>query len=116
VSGSSNSTKQGQQAATKRARAALANQDQRRARRPLESERGKASTPTARKAQQPSKQPKLDLRPAAGEAEKGSLPDTPALLRRYGITTVARPVYEWGGYRYTNPSDAIAAAKRGGSA
>jgi hypothetical protein len=29
---------------------------------------------------------------------------------------VPRPVYEWGGYRYTNPMDAIAAAKRGVSA
>jgi len=113
---SSKSTKQGQQAATKRARAALANQDQRRARRPLESERGKASTPTARKPQQPSKQPKLDVRTAGAEAEKESLPNTSALLKRYGITTVPRPVYEWGGYRYTNPGDAIAAAKRGESA
>lgn len=39
-----------------------------------------------------------------------------ALLKRYGITTVPRPTYEWGGYRYTNPGDAIAAAKRGETA
>lgn len=42
--------------------------------------------------------------------------DVAALLKRYGITTVARPIYEWGGYRYSNPADAIAAAKRGVSA
>ena len=42
-------------------------------------------------------------------------PDIPALLERYGITTVPRPSYEWGGYRYTNAHDAIAAAKRGES-
>ena len=44
---------------------------------------------------------------------KDASPDIPALLERYGITTVPRPTYEWGGYRYTNAHDAIAAAKRG---
>ena len=47
---------------------------------------------------------------------KDSPPDVAALLKRYGITTVPRPTYEWGGYRYTNAHDAIAAAKRGESA
>ena len=47
---------------------------------------------------------------------KGSSPDVAALLKRYGITTVPRPTYEWGGYRYTNAHDAIAAAKRGEAA
>jgi hypothetical protein len=47
---------------------------------------------------------------------KDSSPDVAALLTRYGITTVSRPTYEWGGYRYTNAHDAIAAAKRGESA
>lgn len=42
--------------------------------------------------------------------------DIAALLEHYGITTVPRPIYEWGGYRYSNPADAIAAAKRGVSA
>ena len=54
--------------------------------------------------------------PAAARAPavaKDRSPDTPALLKRYGITTVPRPTYEWGGYRYTNAHDAIAAAKRG---
>jgi hypothetical protein len=50
-----------------------------------------------------------------GVAKDSSL-DVAALLKRYGITTVPRPTYEWGGYRYTNAHDAIAAAKRGESA
>ena len=47
-------------------------------------------------------------------------PHAPALpphlcadLERYEITAVLHTVYEWGGYRYTNALDAIAAAKRG---
>ena len=35
-----------------------------------------------------------------------------ARLDRHGITIVPRAVYEWGGYRYSNASDAIAAAER----
>ena len=34
-------------------------------------------------------------------------------LDRYDIAVVLQAAYEWGGYRYTNASDAIAAAKRG---
>jgi hypothetical protein len=52
----------------------------------------------------------------APDAARDTSPDIPALLKRYGITTVPRPSYEWGGYRYTNAHDAIAAAKRGASA
>jgi hypothetical protein len=37
------------------------------------------------------------------------------LLAQYGITVVPATSYEWGGYRYTNAHDAIAAAKRGAS-
>lgn len=33
-------------------------------------------------------------------------------LERYGILPVQLTVFDWGGYRYTNPKDAIAAAKR----
>jgi hypothetical protein len=33
-------------------------------------------------------------------------------LDRLGITIVPRAVYEWGGYRYSNAGDAIAAAQR----
>ena len=51
--------------------------------------------------------------PAAG---MDSSQDVAALLKRYGITTVPRPTYEWDGYRYTNAHDAIAAAKRSESA
>lgn len=35
-----------------------------------------------------------------------------AELERYGIVTVRMEVFEWGGYRYTNAHDAVAAAKR----
>jgi hypothetical protein len=33
-------------------------------------------------------------------------------LRRYGITAHQHTSYQWNGYRYSNASDAIAAAKR----
>ena len=33
-------------------------------------------------------------------------------LDRYGIVSHQHITYEWNGYRYSNPSDAIAAAKR----
>ena len=39
-------------------------------------------------------------------------PDVCAELDRYDIAVIMKAVYEWGGYRYTNASDAIAAAKR----
>jgi hypothetical protein len=40
-------------------------------------------------------------------------PPVSADLDRYDIAVVLQAVYEWGGYRYTNALDAIAAAKRG---
>ena len=40
-------------------------------------------------------------------------PQTCAELDRYDIAVVLHAIYEWGGYRYSNASDAIAAAKRG---
>ena len=36
-----------------------------------------------------------------------------AELDRYGIERVPADVYLWGGYRYSNARDALAAAKRG---
>ena len=36
-----------------------------------------------------------------------------AELLRLGIERVQTETFRWGGYRYTNASDAIAAAKRG---
>ena len=33
-------------------------------------------------------------------------------LKRYGVVPVNLTVFDWGGYRYSNSSDAIAAAKR----
>lgn len=39
-----------------------------------------------------------------------------AELERHGIVSIPATVYEWGGYRYSNARDAIAAAKRGAAA
>ncbi len=39
-------------------------------------------------------------------------PEICAELDRYDIAVVLKAIYEWGGYSYTNASDAIAAAKR----
>lgn len=39
--------------------------------------------------------------------------DLCAELARYEIAVLTRAVYDWRGYRYTNATDAIAAAKRG---
>ena len=36
----------------------------------------------------------------------------PAELAQYGIDRVPADVYLWGGYRYSNAHDAVAAAKR----
>lgn len=33
-------------------------------------------------------------------------------LEKYGITQVQLTVFDWGGYRYSNLADAIAASKR----
>ncbi len=38
-----------------------------------------------------------------------------AELERHGIATLTLEVFEWGGYRYTNARDALAAAQREGS-
>ena len=40
-------------------------------------------------------------------------PEVCAELDRHNIAVVLKATYEWGGYRYTNASDAIAAARRG---
>ena len=50
--------------------------------------------------------------PLAAKPGDAALSD---LLTQYGITAVRLTSYEWGGYRYTNAHDAIAAAKRGAS-
>lgn len=118
MSGPSGNTKQGQQASPECARAALENQDDRRARRPLEDSTGRSrERVTLPTNQVGTNKQKLDLptgveRPVARE----QCPDIPALLERYDVTAVPTIIYEWGGYRYTNPTDAIAAAKRGESA
>lgn len=38
-----------------------------------------------------------------------------AELDRFDIAVVLQAAYEWGGYRYSNASDAIAAARRSGT-
>ena len=48
----------------------------------------------------------------APRAAAGS-PEICAELDRYDVAVILQAVYEWGGYRYSNASDAIAAAKRG---
>ena len=45
-------------------------------------------------------------------SEMQSRDDLQAELKRCGITPVQLTVFDWGGYRYTNARDAIAAAKR----
>ena len=51
--------------------------------------------------------------PSAGPpARRKSLDET---LAQFGIVSSPFAVFEWGGYRYTNAADAIAAAKRGWS-
>ncbi len=64
--------------------------------------------------------PAFPERSASG-SEKQTFAPSPAeaaqldLLAQYGITPVTTTTFEWGGYRYTNAHDAIAAAKRGAS-
>lgn len=47
--------------------------------------------------------------------ESTSTEDLQHQLQRYGIVPVQLTVFDWGGYRYTNANDAIAAAKRASS-
>lgn len=44
--------------------------------------------------------------------EKLSSDDLKVELERYGVMPVQLTVFDWGGYRYSNARDAIAAAKR----
>ena len=48
----------------------------------------------------------------ARSPERQSRDELQSELKRYGITPVQLTVFDWGGYRYTNSRDAIAAAKR----
>lgn len=56
---------------------------------------------------------------AAGRSKEAANPrgaegETQATeLARHGITSVPVTFFDWGGYRYSNARDAIAAAKRG---
>ena len=44
--------------------------------------------------------------------DKPSPDDLQVELKRYGVVPVPLTVFDWGGYRYSNARDAIAAAKR----
>jgi hypothetical protein len=50
--------------------------------------------------------------PPAHRSSEASMHDELAAL---GIACIHTKTFEWGGYRYTNAHDAIAAAKRAGS-
>jgi hypothetical protein len=61
------------------------------------------------------------IRPASSDdsvKEKAMTPGDSKLLQseldRFGIERVRAEVFLWGGYRYSNPRDAIAAARRAG--
>ena len=50
-----------------------------------------------------------------GPARSPTIPPAAHLqseLNKYGVTPVQLTVFDWGGYRYSNAEDAIAAAKR----
>jgi hypothetical protein len=50
--------------------------------------------------------------PSVHRSSEDSMHDELAAL---GIACIQTTTFEWGGYRYTNAHDAIAAAKRGAS-
>jgi hypothetical protein len=54
----------------------------------------------------------LEQYAASHRATAAASPATAAELDRYDIAVVLQAIYEWGGYRYSNASDAIAAARR----
>jgi len=64
------------------------------------------------------KMPAMPTPSTAGSEKSAHPPQKSAatqadLLAHHGITEVPLVSYEWGGFRYTNAPDAIAAAKRG---
>lgn len=50
--------------------------------------------------------------PARSPATPDAMNVQSSELRKYGITPVQLTVFDWGGFRYSNAADAIAAAKR----
>ena len=50
--------------------------------------------------------------PSPSNAKNSIAESVRSQLEQYGIERVPADVFVWGGYRYTNASDAIAAAKR----
>jgi hypothetical protein len=64
----------------------------------------------------PDRKIELELQHFAASQRPHALAGSPhvcAELDSYDIAVVLNAAYEWGGYRYTNALDAIAAAKRG---
>lgn len=57
--------------------------------------------------------PTAGLQTGAAHAPPARAPEIGALLDRYQIAVILNEAYEWSGYRYSIPTDAIAAAKRG---
>ena len=57
----------------------------------------------------------MPANPEKSRSEAPSKTEQSDLLAQYGITPVTSTSYKWGGYRYTNAHDAIAAAKRDAS-
>ena len=108
--------KAGGAAATKRAKAALVSQDNRRARRPLESGTPAVAKRAAKATTRNMDQSTFVLETPAPSADTAPPNGADADLARLGIVAVPKTVFEWGGYRYTNAVDAIAAARRGPSA
>ena len=59
--------------------------------------------------------PGTDQLPISSGQQQARGSDLQSELDRHGISTREHTIYEWGGYRYTQAADAIAAAKRGRS-
>lgn len=72
-------------------------------------------TPPSRVQRSPVGKPELTNSAVAAGPSPAERLDSETLavdLAHHGIVSVTVTVFEWGGYRYTNAGDAIAAAKR----
>ena len=69
--------------------------------------------PPPRPLTEPPPQHLTNLEVSMPSTHSGASPEVSAQLQRYEIAVVLKAIYEWGGYRYTNAGDAIAAARRG---
>ena len=62
-----------------------------------------------------SESPSLKSNRGSAAAAKSADEDLTESLAKFGIVAVPSMRFEWGGYQYTNATDAIAAAKRAAS-